>query len=127
MSLPCVWCGQKIVTEIAKWGSFGGYHPRCWAGAPTCLLCEEPIHFGLGCRAPIPEGRRNDSLFRLAVRLTRWGGRWFGQDHVEEYLLAENGRRCQLPLPENEVHQIAESVARSVRSHLRREAIGVEG
>jgi hypothetical protein len=122
----CAWCGLPVVTSGERWGSFGIYHPACWDTAPPCRLCEEAIHFGTRCRARILEGRRNDSLFRLGVRLTRWGGRWFDRDCVEEYLLAENESRCEPHLSENEVHQIAESVARSVRPHLRREAIGVE-
>ena len=35
---------------------------------PTCALCSEPFHLGSRWTKPIPEGRRNDSLFHLAVR-----------------------------------------------------------
>jgi len=87
---------------------------------PVCALCGQEFHMGSRCVEPIPEGTRNDSLFRLGVRLARWGGRWFTPERVEEYLLSENERRCLPPLGEPEVRQIALSVRSSVFPKLRR-------
>jgi hypothetical protein len=92
---------------------------------PTCALCDESFHLGSRCAKPIPEGRRNDSLFRIGVRLIRWGGRWFGAEQVEEFLLVENERRCGPPLPEFEVRTIAASANRTVRPSLRREVVEI--
>ena len=94
---------------------------------PPCALCSEPFHMGSRCTAPIPDGRRNDSLFRIAVRLIRWGGRWFDAERVEEYLLAENERRCVPPFPASNVRTIARSsTLGTIRRSLRREGDQVE-
>jgi hypothetical protein len=57
---------------------------------------------------PILEGRRNDSLARIAGAMRR-------QECSEETIFAalreENERRCQPPLPEGEVLRIARSIA----------------
>jgi hypothetical protein len=58
---------------------------------------------------PIPEGERNDRLFRLGCRLRRDG---LSQEAIEAALLAENRRRCQPPLDANEARKIAHSAAR---------------
>jgi hypothetical protein len=58
---------------------------------------------------PIPKGRRNETLFRLAASLRAKG---LSQAAVLAALLAENSVRCQPPLPEAEVRRIAESAAR---------------
>jgi Primase C terminal 1 (PriCT-1) len=87
---------------------------------PTCGLCGEPFHLGSRCVVPIPEGRRNDSLFRLGARLIRWGGSWFDSERVEEYLQVDNERRCSPPLPASEVRTIAHSANSTVRLSLRR-------
>ena len=57
----------------------------------------------------IPEGRRNDTLTRLAGYLRRMGQ---SQAEIETALLDANTRRCIPPLPETEVRNIAASVAR---------------
>jgi hypothetical protein len=59
--------------------------------------------------APIPEGQRNETLFRLGCALRRRG---LSRAGIEAALLAENAQRCQPPLPEDEVRRIAESCAR---------------
>jgi len=87
---------------------------------PTCNLCGTEFHMGSRCAVPIPEGQRNDSLFRIGVRLLRWGGAWFDAERVEEYLLTENARRCVPPLPESEIRQIAVSAVHTVSPGLRR-------
>jgi Bifunctional DNA primase/polymerase, N-terminal/Primase C terminal 1 (PriCT-1) len=59
--------------------------------------------------SPIEEGRRNDSLFRSALRIST------GCDNEIELVdevLALNGIQCEPPLPENEVRRIAESAWR---------------
>lgn len=58
---------------------------------------------------PIPEGKRNDALFRLAS-----GMRAHGMSHaaIESALLVENAERCQPPLPEEEIKRIAGSGSR---------------
>jgi Primase C terminal 1 (PriCT-1) len=87
---------------------------------PTCALCGQEFHLGSRCATPIPEGRRNDSLFRVAVRLCRWGGRWFTSERVEDYLLTENERRCVPPLADAEVVGIARSAFSTVHRGPRR-------
>ena len=56
----------------------------------------------------IPEGQRNDWLFRRAASLRAQG---FGIQEIYEMLLVAN-RRCDPPLPPQEVHVIAQSVLR---------------
>jgi len=58
---------------------------------------------------PIPEGRRNETLFKLAASLRARG---LSRAGIEAALLAENQARCRPPLPETEVRRIAESAAR---------------
>jgi putative DNA primase/helicase len=58
---------------------------------------------------PIPEGQRNETLFRMGCGLRRRG---FSAEAILAALLAENQRRCQPPLDETEVRKIADSCAR---------------
>jgi hypothetical protein len=58
---------------------------------------------------PIPEGQRNETLFRMGCGLRRRG---FSAAAILAALLAENQRRCQPPLGEAEVRKIADSCAR---------------
>jgi hypothetical protein len=57
----------------------------------------------------IPEGRRNHTLFSraCAMRLTGWE-----ESEIEAALQEANRQRCNPPLPEWEVRQIAQSVCR---------------
>jgi len=59
--------------------------------------------------APIPEGQRNDTLLRLGCALRRRG---LSAAAIKAALLVENRRRCQPPLPDDEVRRIAESCGR---------------
>lgn len=58
---------------------------------------------------PIREGMRNDTLASLAGSMRRRG---MSQEAIEAALLAENARRCDPPLPEDEARKIATSVSR---------------
>ena len=57
----------------------------------------------------IREGQRNDSLTRIAGGLRRQG---LGEEEIYTALQEVNARRCDPPLPEDEVRRIAHSVAR---------------
>jgi hypothetical protein len=56
----------------------------------------------------IPEGERNDTLFRLASKLRRDG---LGENSIEFALQEENRTRCNPPLSQQEVSNIARSVS----------------
>ena len=62
-----------------------------------------------GDDAPIPEGERNDTLFRLGCSLRNRG---LTANEIEDVLLGVNKRRCQPPLEKEEVRSIADSCAR---------------
>ena len=57
----------------------------------------------------IPEGRRNNTLMRLAGSMRRRGA---SRSAIEDALLNENSERCLPPLSEAEVSEIACSVSR---------------
>jgi hypothetical protein len=57
----------------------------------------------------IPQGQRNDVLFRMGCAMRRKG---FSEASIERGLQAENEARCTPPLPRDEVQQIAVSAAR---------------
>ena len=59
--------------------------------------------------APIPEGQRNDKLFRIGCGLRTWG---FTEAVVKAALLELNATQCQPPLPAEEVEHIATSCTR---------------
>jgi putative DNA primase/helicase len=58
--------------------------------------------------AEIPEGQRNDTLFRLGRSLRAKG---LTQAAIAAALIAENSERCRPPLPEEEVAAIAANAA----------------
>lgn len=58
---------------------------------------------------PIPEGQRNDAIFRLGCSLRARG---LTEAAIQAALLEENRVRCQPPLPDDEVRRIAVSAAR---------------
>lgn len=62
----------------------------------------------------IPEGGRNNALASLAGTLRRQG---VGQEAIEAALQAENVRRCDPPLPAEDVRTIAWSVSRYEPAH----------
>ena len=57
----------------------------------------------------ITEGRRNDTLFRLAASLR---GKGLSVDTIEAALQTENKKKCVPPLPADEVRTIAQSIGR---------------
>lgn len=57
----------------------------------------------------LPEGFRNDGLFRYGAALRRRG---YNIEQIETELLEANERRCKPPLAEEEIRKIAHSVAR---------------
>lgn len=57
------------------------------------------------------EGSRNDFLTKIGGRLRRQG---FSPSEIESALLASNQERCNPPLPDREVRQIARSVGRYI-------------
>ncbi len=59
--------------------------------------------------AAIPDGQRNDTLFRLGAALRHYGA---SAAAIHAALRAENLARCRPPLPEDEVGRIAASAAR---------------
>jgi len=82
--------------------------------APKWLidLCSRPQVLqtaGNNTNMPIPEGQRNDTLTRDAGAMRRRG---LSEQAIAAALLIENRERCQPPLPEDEVYQIAKSVSR---------------
>jgi putative DNA primase/helicase len=56
----------------------------------------------------IPEGRRNDELFRLAASLRAKG---LDATTIATVLHTENSKKCNPPLPDSEVEQIAASAS----------------
>lgn len=58
---------------------------------------------------PIAEGSRNATLVSMGGAMRRVGTT---QAEIEEFLLNVNAKRCQPPLPEEEVRTIAKSMAR---------------
>lgn len=74
--------------------------PSSHSGAPSAEDVPED--------SPIPEGQRNATLTRLAGSLRRQG--FSAQDIYP--ILATANLRCVPPLPDDELHQIAGSVAR---------------
>lgn len=58
---------------------------------------------------PIPEGRRNSTLARVAGSLRRWGA---GEDLIAAVLKTVNIELCDPPLEEPEVEAIARSIGR---------------
>lgn len=56
----------------------------------------------------IPEGGRNNALFKLAGDIARAGG---STESIRAALLVENQERCMPPLPDHEVETVAKSAA----------------
>ena len=57
----------------------------------------------------IPEGQRNDTLFRLGAALRHYAA---SAAAIQAALHAENAARCAPPLPDDEVDRIVASVTR---------------
>jgi hypothetical protein len=58
---------------------------------------------------PVPQGRRNVALVRLAGSMRRAG---MERDEIAAALVAINAARCRPPLAEQEVHEIARKISR---------------
>ncbi len=92
-----------------------GAHPddRDLAPVPDWLLAlmlAPPERTSSVSRAePIREGERNSTLASLAGTLRRPG---MTAEAIEAALLVENERRCDPPLPDDEVRKIARSISR---------------
>ncbi|MDX6695582.1 MAG: putative primase/helicase [Blastocatellia bacterium] len=63
---------------------------------------------GAGIGALIPEGERNEALFKIGCSLR---GQGHNRDEIEAELMDINARRCSPPLPDVEVQKIARSAA----------------
>ena len=87
-------------------------HVTGFANFPDCIaqLCQaqqDPRHEGKD--GYILEGQRNDSLFKLAAAMRRYG---CNQGTIEAALLSDNAQRCDPPLLNDEVKNIAASASR---------------
>ena len=81
-----------------------------WLAQAIAKADEQPtVPVNNETNAPIPEGRRNDTLASVAGRLRRVG---LDGDAIAGALRAVNNERCQPPLDESEVEHIAASIAR---------------
>lgn len=74
-----------------------------------CAARPAPLVSGAGGDAPIPEGARNDTLFRTACR---WRSQGMNEGQILALLDHENATRCHPPLPVDEVKLIAKSAAK---------------
>ena len=72
-----------------------------------CQAQQDPRHEGKA--GYIPEGQRNDFLFKLAAAMRRYG---CNQGTIEAALLSDNAQRCDPPLLDDEVKNIAASASR---------------
>ncbi len=80
--------------------------PPTWLLKPTQWVT---VRWAVETVAPISEGARNDTLTSLAGTMRR---RSMSPEAIKAALQEENSRRCDPPLPEEEVDRIASSVAR---------------
>jgi hypothetical protein len=92
----------------------GGRAPRESSGAGTTAGAAP----GAGDVTAIPEGKRNDILFRFGCELRARG---LSDDLVLAALHEANAERCDPPLDEGEVRRIAASVARYARGEPRQQ------
>ena len=99
--VPYLWLAGQAPHEmaLAPWPDWlsGSVHPP--REEPST-----PLDMG-----DIPEGKRNDTLMRMAARLRRLG---LAEDSILAALLKENAARCVPPLDAAEVQTIAHSMAK---------------
>lgn len=98
--------------KLYEWGSPEGFDWEAIAEAPEWLLklIEEKATTkgpGLGFRPTIPNGERNDTLYREGCKLRGLG---WSEAAIFEALKARN-QDCEEPLPEAEIRTIAQSAA----------------
>jgi putative DNA primase/helicase len=94
-----------------QWGSSEGFNLDAVAGLPEWLaklIQEDSKSSGPTFRPTIPDGERNDTLFREACALKNRGA---DLNAILSYLRARN-LQCQTPLSDEELIQIAESAER---------------
>lgn len=103
---------------IVWWPAHGGEveNPELIAEVPYFILeaLEEQVMFpksipDAGDSETIPEGSRNDYLFRLAASLRQKG---LSVEAIEAALRVENIGKCKPPLPDHEIKAIVKSVGR---------------
>jgi len=80
-----------------------------WLAAKLTSPSFEPRPASASAPVPIRDGRRNATLTSLAGTMRRRG---MSEEAICASLLAENRRRCDPPLSDDEVRRIARSVAR---------------
>lgn len=84
--------------------------PELEAEATAWRAAEKPnVKPNVAAADRIPNGARNETLTSLAGSMRRRG---MSPDSITAALLAENQKRCDPPLAEREVRQVASSVAR---------------
>ncbi|HEY0379851.1 MAG TPA: bifunctional DNA primase/polymerase [Pyrinomonadaceae bacterium] len=76
---------------------------------PVAAKVRSGARSGASIGAVIPEGERNEALFKIGCALR---GQGVGSAEIEAELLRINRERCAPPLPENEVTKTAKSAAR---------------
>lgn len=72
------------------------------------LVAEEPRGTGSSSPGPVPAGRRNDTLFRLACAMRRQGA----EEATIYAALSARNRDCEPPLGEDEIRRLAASGSR---------------
>lgn len=101
---PYTWVHDSATAPLADAPDWLVELLRGRSGAERPRRLEPP-----GVGESIPQGQRNDRLFRLAASLRAKGLSELG---IRAALLEENRERCDPPLPENEVERIAGSAGR---------------
>jgi len=79
-----------------------------WLAAAILAEVRKPTDTSLKGE-PIPEGGRNDALFRIGAKLR---AQEWDEEMILDHLLLTNATRCQPPLPEGEVAVIAKQAAK---------------
>jgi len=102
---PYAWVAGRSPDEIAP-----ATLPRCFLPAPAAARPgHSPAYWRTLVQQGVGEGRRNETLASLTGHLL-----WHGVDGdvALELLLAWNRLRCRPPLPDDEVAQVVQSIAR---------------
>ena len=99
--------GEEITYyNAAIYSPYGRSTP---APAPAAAKATSGLHIGTGASGPIPEGSRNDMLFKKASALRGMG---LDEEAVYAALSVINREHCLPPLDDVEVRNIARSVMR---------------
>lgn len=93
-----------------EWENPPDEYPVAWADENVMGFIESVRKEGPSERFTLPErigdGGRNDTIFKLARSML---GKGEGRDEIVEYCLYVNARRCDPPLPEDEVRRTVAS------------------